>query len=293
MKYADRVRAAATPHEALVILAELGDTLLERLAEVLDSTSDGWGSASDGWAAWVPDSTSDGWGAGGSSGGTEPTPTAAVLAPQPDAYDVIRTEPDLKAIAAAEERVRRAEQVFETERAKGNLEPGVIHELQAAQAALRLAQDPGDILVGAGEVFGEKDTSLIAELNGDSHVIDLPVADQRRRELRRAFAERIDLPGFFEPIMRGSEEQRQQLIDTYVKGGPLWLAPRRDIIMAMPVAARQVMIADLREDSERIAWDYGRDWLKVDVDEGSTLAVAEDNIQGVVAQGAPAYKGRD
>lgn len=242
--------------------------------------------------AVVPES-SDGWGSWG--GGTQSS-TAAVAdgpaSPEPQ-YDVIHVEVDPKAVAAAQERVHRAEQRFETERAKGNLEPDVIHELHAAQAALRLAEDPGDILLGSGEVFGEKDTSLIAELNGDSHIIDLPVADARRRELRRAFAERIDLPGFFEPIMRSSEEQRQQLIDTYVKGGPLWLAPRRDIIMTMPVAARQVMIADLREDSERIAWDYSRDWLKTEVDEGTTFAVAQDNINGIVDGGAPAYKGRD
>jgi hypothetical protein len=130
------------------------------------------------------------------------------------------------------------------------------------------------------------------DLGADGHIVDLPPADEHRKAQRRQLAEGIDLPGFFPAIMRGTEDQRQEIIETYVKGGPLWLSANREIMAALPPAAKQVMVEDVMIDSTRLAHEFGRDILKTEDVEGAGLAVAQDNIDGIVDRGGSPYEGR-
>jgi len=277
MSFADRTKQASSPHEAVVILAEALDGLYALLSR---SQDDGWGS----------------WGGGDSA----KAPTLEPSSPQPTPFEEdletreafakrdIPVDPD--AVAAAEAAVVEAESAFEAARLNGNVDQDVVDRMKQAQAKLRLEKDPGSVLEDTYML--EPDALRYEDLGADGHVVDLPPADEHRKVLRRQLAERIDLPGFFPAIMRGTEAQRQEIIETYVKGGPLWLSANRDIMAALPPAAKQIMVHDVMMDSNRLGYDFGRDVLKTEDVEGATLAIAQDNIDGIVDRGGSPYEGR-
>lgn len=99
-----------------------------------------------------------------------------------------------------------------------------------------------------------------------------PPADPRRKEIRRAFAETYKL------------EAEGILPDAYAEHGPLWLYyGDRDFVMSLPLTARQVMVADIMEDSPSEAAEVGRDILMLK--DGITLGSAiEGHLRDVASK---------
>lgn len=155
-----------------------------------------------------------------------------------------------------------------------------------------VTRDPEDadprygILENSGIVIG--DTDLVkTDATGD--IIDLPPASPERKALRRRLAEQIDLPGFFPPIHRSTPEAVEGIMRSYELGGPYWLYANRivdgdhDVFKALPPAAKQLMVVDMAEDSARLAWEFQRDVMKDEDVEGSGIAIAADNRDGVLS----------
>jgi len=258
------------------IVGEGLDEILERLAAGTSS------DVVDGWGSW-------GGADARSASAPQPTPFEQDLEAR-EHFAKVEFKPDPQAIAAAERDVEIAEAAFEHARLTGDLTQQVVDDMKLAQGRLRAAKDPGAILVD--DLLLEPDVLEYEDQGGDGHIVNIPAADEHRKAMRRQLAEGIDLPGFFPAIMRSTEAQRQEIIETYVKGGPIWLSANRDIVKALPTQAKVVMVQDVMLDSNRLANEFGRDFLKEEDIEGAGLAVAQDNIDGVVDRGGAPYEGR-
>jgi hypothetical protein len=163
------------------------------------------------------------------------------------------------------------------------------------QARVRQLEDPGAILNSAGEIRGEREITRTSEENGQI-MVDIPAADAARKRRARKLAEAIDLPGYFPNIYR-AEPMRSEIIKAYTLGGPLWLNAvgqfenQLPIIMQMPMNVRQAMVADVRKDSDRIAYDLARDIFK-DSDTDKILDISGQNFDSMIEAGGTVYQGK-
>lgn len=268
MSYADRIRQAKSTPEALLVLAEGIDEVLAGRAPA---------PAADEWGEW-------GLGRADSAGDTAPAGP-----PTPQIGDVIRSPratPEQLAIAQAD--VDDAEAALAAAYGTPGAHTASLR-LEAARGRLNVLRDPGDVLVGSGFLAGDIIDARPDPNDPDTYIVDLPPASPERQAARRQLAESIELPGFFPPLMRDS--QREQILDAYVKGGPLWLYQNREITLALPEHVKHAMIADIMEDSPRMAFEVGRDLLK-DMGPNDDTSVAEANIQSVAETGGTPYVGR-
>jgi hypothetical protein len=276
MTTADRVRAAKSPQEAMLAVAEALDQLLAREPAKAD----------DGWGAWPVEDRDD----------HEVDPNGFGTA---EPFAVIKPKVSDAEVRAAEEELHQAEINFEAAHASNLTEEEravVVQELKRAQAKLRFIQGEleGGIVNNAGFIPGSGEATVTREENGQI-VVDLPPVDDTRKAARRKLAEAIDLPGFFPMIFR-SGPPRDQILHAFEVGGPLWLSNvgKEDgqvpVIRQLPFNVRQAMVEDLRLDSERLAHELATDILN-DVDPVH-LDVSGQNIDGVIAHGGTPYQGK-
>jgi hypothetical protein len=275
MTTADRVRAAKSPQEAMLAVAEALDQLLAREPAKAD---DGWGS----------------WGTA-----ADAAPTGPGTGGDPEPFAVIKPKVSEQEIREAEEQLHQAEINFEAAHASDLTEAErneVVMELKRAQAKLRFLQGEaeGGIIANAGYIPGAGEATVTREENGQI-VVDLPPVNDARKAARRRLAEAIDLPGFF-PVIFRTGPPRDQILHAFEVGGPLWLVNvgKEDgqvpVIRQLPFNVRQAMVEDLRLDSERLAHELATDILN-DVDPVH-LDVSGQNIDGVIAHGGTPYQGK-
>lgn len=287
MSYSDRIRQAADPREAMQIIAEGLDEIVQALAA--GSSSD----SANGWGSW-----------GGGAGNDASTAERSTVAPQPspftedlearDFYAAKQAAPNPAQVAAAQERVLRLEDMFAR-----TPTPQVGALLDQAHAALSAAEKPGEYLDNSGGVIGTGEILRASEMPDGAVVVDLPPVDARRKAMRRELAAAIDLPGFFPPIMRSTPEAIEEIMHAYELGGPLWLYANRitpdehDIFTQLPPAAKTVMVTDVMQDDQRQAWEFQRDIMKDEDAEGATLGIAQDNLNGVMGGAQTPLRGND
>jgi hypothetical protein len=281
MKYADRIRQAKTSQEAILVLAEGIDAVLAAVQAAGPPT--GFDSS---WGEWPSDTNR--------------------AAPSPQPFEVIDVKVDPRELAEAQDAAHQAEIDFEQIHARGPLAGQNTEQwtqeladardfMWQCQGRVRLLEDPGSIINHGGEIAGEKEITSTTEENGQT-MVDIPRVDEARQEARRKLAEAIDLPGFFPNIYR-DEPQRSDLIKAYMLGGPLWLNAvgqfdgHLPVIMQMPVNVRQAMVADVRLDSERIAYDLARDIFK-DADTDNILDITGQNVDSMITRGGATYQGK-
>jgi hypothetical protein len=104
--------------------------------------------------------------------------------------------------------------------------------------------------------------------------VALPPVSEAKKVERRAFATHV---------LRLHEHlgDDENWADVYAKGGPMWLyLGNRAVVMAMPYAVKQAMIADIEEDSPQDAHEMARDILKApcETDLGGGMRVAEGDV---------------
>lgn len=266
MSYEDQIKAAKTPREAMLILARAVDELYaEQKAPV------------DPWASWgdnplSPDEQLD--------ERDEMEYRAAQQNPfEPvggtvDEAEVQRLE---AAVHAANDKLERmfkgGGDQLERMRAK--------EEVDSLTAKLRLAKDPGKLIPVSGFQVGDPEkffqvegvdltrTPLQQPTELGAMAVRLPTPTEEWKQRRREMAELVDLPGFFPAVQRQTEEARQEIIENYVKGGPLWLYMGdefgRNIVMQMPMDAKQIMLAEVASYGDvRVAHEFARDVMKDD-----------------------------
>jgi hypothetical protein len=124
-------------------------------------------------------------------------------------------------------------------------------ERAAVEAARqRLAADQGGVIEDVIPE-GQRATS-------DGEHVDLPPVSDEQREARRRLAFQIGLENDF-----GVEG-----IDTYVKGGPLWLYyGNRDYVLGLSKDVQTAMVEDVMQTSPAEAVEMGRDLFKARGDE--------------------------
>lgn len=283
----DAVRAAKNPRDALMALARNVDEMYEELSK----------QAGDLWETWDDDREYEDHEM--AAAGALPTKVPSDTAPE---FTAVQIPIDLDEIARLEDRL--TEQTDRLERSFKGGDPSMTRELaaivQGLQARLRLAKNPGSMVPVSGDQVGDPeaffkvdgvDPSLSPRAQegiegGPQLVVNLPAATDLQKTARRVLAEKIDLPGFFPAVMRQTEEARAEIINNYVKGGPLWLylggAEGRKIIMEMPPQAKAAVLHDVAAYGDvRVAHEFGRDIMK-DGDNGITPGDAQDYLLGIV-----------
>jgi hypothetical protein len=298
-KITDRIRAARSQPEAMLALAEGIDEILDALASspVHPPEDDQWGNWAERnatGAAWPPQGTLAG-GAGESGFGSGAHP-----------FEAVQVKVDPRELEEAREDQRQAEINWERINAAGRQEGQTPQDWQdelvlardamaRAQGRVRLLEDPGAIVQGAGFIEGVGEVTHTSE-EGGRVIVDLPPVDAKRQAARRKLAEAVGLPGFFPSIFR-TGEPAEQIIHSFELGGPLWLNAngkfegQPPVIMQMPANVRQAMVADVMLDSPRLGHEFAREVLK-DYDELGNMQATGDNIDSVVARGGQPYQGK-
>ena len=142
-------------------------------------------------------------------------------------------------------------------------------ERKALKAKLWLLKNPGTEAGRRGEQGRRVST--------DGTIKDLPVPDAGRMLVRRQWAQKYRLWEFFSP-----QRDEAEVTEAYAKGGPLWLYhSNRELCLELPIAARQMMVSDIDQDSVQEAREIGRDLLKVK--EGQKLQNAVEAIKQISA----------
>ena len=140
-------------------------------------------------------------------------------------------------------------------------------ERRALEAELRLAVEQLDPPV---QSLPDRDQERpILHYTEGGVMVDLPEADPETQDNRRAFAEKV---------LKLGQEFNEEIIDSYVKGGPLVLYyTDRDYVVGLPDDFKRAMIRDVMQFSPAEAHEMGRDLLK-DVDADSNKAVTMEAL---------------
>lgn len=274
MTYVERLKHTTSPQQAMLVLAQGLDDLQAQLKDSVPA-ADEWGS----------------WDAVTSPEGGSPAPVTA----SPSPFEPIIIPVDPAEVERVQGEYDDANEHFEKVRLTGD--KAMIMQAAARVEGLRgrldLAKNPGSIMPVSGDMVGDPDKVFHVDLTPENIMVDLPPASPQRQVRRRAMAEQLDLPGFFPIVMRTTEEARQGLIDAYVKGGPFWIyMDNRDLIMQMPMWARQEMVEDVNEIGDvRLAHEFARDVMKTEDEKGGTLDIAEANIHSIADHGGAPFQG--
>lgn len=101
--------------------------------------------------------------------------------------------------------------------------------------------------------------AMLAMANTEARDFEIPAPSEEKMEYRRMM-ERQQLKL---ALALGEEAGEEDWTEAYAKGGPWWLwQERRDIVMGLPFDTRQRMVADVEEDSPKLAYEMGLDVLK-------------------------------
>lgn len=302
MSYADRIRQAKSQPEAMLVIAEGLDELLSRVEAA------GPPIPSSEWETW---GTSENTGADAAGGQAvndgRVSPAVGSSSPVADAhpFDVIKIVVDPAELAAARDNAHQAEINFEALRSRGpqagqgaqmweqELNDTVM-AMKRAQARVRQLEDPGGILNHAGEIPGQRDNTVTVS-EGDGLIVEMAAVDERRKTARQKLARAINLPSYFPTIWR-TGQAAEDLIHAFELGGPIWLNAngrfdgQPPVIMQMPEAVKRAFVEDVRQDSERIAYDLARELFK-GVDEGH-LDISGQAVDGMLSFGGTPYSGK-
>jgi hypothetical protein len=274
MSYTDRIKSTKNPQEAMLVLAQGIDEILAHLAVAPEVQDDGWGN----WSDVAP---ADGVPAGPPPGGY---------------FEPVVIPVDHEEVARIREQLAEAETKLEAAHHTGDktLLVQLTQRVDGLRGRLDLAENPGSILMNSGDMVGDPDGVFEVTVTPTDVIINLPPASEDQKESRRQMAEAVDLPGFFPVVMRQSDEAIQAIIDNYVKGGPMWLyADNRDLVMQMPLWARQVMVADVNAyGNVRVAHEFARDVMKEESGEGTDIDITAGNLVGMIEHGGTPYTGR-
>lgn len=271
MSYVDQVKSSKNPREAILILAKALDDLSSAPKA---TTWDEWGDAAD---------TAE-------PAGTSVAPESQVL------YAATEIPVDPEEVARLELQYQQANDLFERIRLTGDKAATVdaAMRVEGLRGRLDLARHPGSILPVSGDMVGDGDFVKV-DTSPDQIIFNLPDASDDMKQRRRDLALAVDLPGAFPVVMRHTEEARQELIENYVKGGPLWLylgdQEGRKIIMDLPPDAREAMVHDVYETTNdvRFSHEFARDVMKSE-DPGDHESYTE-YIHSIMDNGGEPFKG--
>lgn len=284
MTLTEQIANAKSPREAIMILTS-AVAALEAEVAALKSEGGGWDQPMD-FDGFTPDTEAL---------AEEPENPFEPIEVPIDEAEVARLESLLVVQGDQLEAIRRGGKPIDIQNA--------MMEYESTRAKLRLAKDPGKIMPVSGDQVGDPehffqvegvDLSILPfqqsiELGG--MVVNLPPATDAQKKARRAVAEAIDLPGFFPAVQRQSDEAREEIIDNFVKGGPLWLYMGdefgREILMSMPDHAKRVMVNDVAVYGDvRVSHEFARDVLKDDgfgIEPGDASDYLESVVDGAAA----------
>jgi len=157
----------------------------------------------------------------------------------------------------------------------GDWEPTAQEALDyAMEAAIRTDVGPDGL---TDHERAQHEAALLAMANDGARDFALPAPSEEKMEFRRMFErQQLNLEATL-----GEEAGEEDWTEVYAKGGPWWLwSTRRDIVMGLPYATRQMMVADVEQDNPAVAHELSLDILKreagePDFENGSgALAVA-------------------
>lgn len=254
MSVEDQIRAAKTPGEALLVLAQAIDGILA-LLEVINARAGT--DTGNPWA--IP---------GGDA--------KLVL----EHYDEWRPECAAAEVTAEwDPKAARAEYDRQL-KALGD-PPADPEDRQAWEKQRELLKDllqPPTPNVG---IVGE--TVIETVRVGEGFEVRVPSVSAEKHEARLDFATRVlklQDGGWWSRIELAIDGN--EAAAAYVKGGPLWLhAYDRAAVLQMPIDVRRAMVADIEEISPRDAQELSRDILKVTNDElGTHTAAIEAVLKG-------------
>lgn len=225
--YAERVRAARNPQEALLVIAEGLDSVvpqLEKLANPVVTTT-----ADDPWFGW--------------DGVAAAIPSAAALSSE---VLIARAAVEDPGRASA---LRRAEELRDLRALLERTHDG--QDRQALEARIRLLQDDGITVAPP-----DRGVEPSVEISGDTLTVDIPPATPERQAKRFQWAADVKLGSNFLNM------DDQEAAVAFAKGGPIWLYENREAVMQMPWEWRRMFVEDIAEQSQALAHEVGRDILK-------------------------------
>lgn len=245
MSYADRVRAATHPAEAMLAIAEGIDTILD----VLEQNGPAAAPA-DPWGQWGKSILAEEIPAQRARNAAQSQLIEAkhrLAQPAAERFDVVPRAHEIAAVEAHLERETDGE------------------ERLALEARLRLLKDDGRS-VEIAPAAGAREQYDGPEDGGG--VVNIPPPAPERQASRIAWAKAYNLADF-------STLAPDEFYPAYGKGGPMWMyAGNRDGVMQMPFGLRQAMISDVMQDSDAAAQEMARDILK-DLTTGNSAPIAE------------------
>jgi len=163
----------------------------------------------------------------------------------------------------------------------GDWEPSAQEALDyAMEQALRTNVGPDGL---TDHERAQHEAALLA-MGDSAHEYELPEPSEEKMEFRRMFErQQLNLAATL-----GEDAGDEDWTEVYAKGGPWWLwSERRDIVMGLPYATRQMMVADIEQDNPLTAHQVAIDILKreagePDFENGSgALAVATVSSKSV------------
>lgn len=123
---------------------------------------------------------------------------------------------------------------------------------RALEAKLRLLKD--ELRAKPHQVDMEQQASKLTTDEGGKVIVDLPVPTEEHMEQRREFGEKC---------LKIKDEFGPEVLEAYVKGGPLVLYyTDRDFVMRMPNDFKRVMVEDVCQFSPREGHQMAADVLK-------------------------------
>lgn len=243
--FAARVRRAPNIQDAVILLAEAADQILDQLA--LQGAQD---------TAWTNWGTTQ-----GSMSFDAPATLEQATAIMPGHGSAERP---------AERNDKLAAELREKLAVTSDGE-----ERRALEAALRLAEEdgivPADNYADAGTL-----TTLRHDEETDTVLIDLPAPDPTRYSQRKQWAKQVRLGTMFQPAM-----DENVAAHAYAQGGPLWLYHGNDeLVRNLPLQWRQMMVNDIEHDSPMTAQVVARDILKHDSEDAMGDAPTLGSLTG-------------
>lgn len=239
MRTADKVRVARNPQEALLVVAEALDSVLRELDEIAGRLSPP--TATDPWGEWDPP------GNGQSMAGVAEALKSAYVEPITQEYQREQEIDGVKAMIA---------------------EATDPDDIRALNARLTLLGDKGR---PPEQLRPEGHRVTVRQENGQL-VLDGPAVSEERKQDRYNWAAGANIGAMLTPQLDYLEAAK-----AYAKGGPVWLHYYdRAAVLTMPRAWRQMMVADVEQDSPAQAYELSLDILKdTDVEgEGASYEAA-------------------
>jgi hypothetical protein len=257
MTSVEKVLAARSPKDALIVLATILDEQERRLQQLEAAPAD------DGWGSW-----------GDHDAHVEAhqefvKATRAVGEEAPE-YTAVEIPVDPVEVARLQAEYDQANELFEQLRRSGAPKHALIEQQNIAEGIrgrLHLAKDPGKILPVSGDMVGDPDKLLVVDVAGDPTIgdvtINLPPASDEQKALRAELWEQAGIVNWFEPVFRQTDDAVEQLKDAFVKGGPMWLYGNRDLVLGLPRWARERLVKDVEMYGDtRMTHEFARDVLK-------------------------------